>query len=267
MKKFYVMVWIMLVLSLMGCASKEDKEIAQNIVNEINNIEKVSLDIAEQIYNVQSCYNELTETQKKLVENADKLSVYVIELQDLILEEEMKNDPTNTIVEKDLVGIWNGTVGGTHTGNYFYFTPNGYIYYMYSKSSPSQSDFTSEYLIGTSYSIGNYNKNTKEKDGEFYCVANDSDIRFGVTKDNSGKMVLEVKNSVAAGTYTMTGTKVDTTSTKCLHSGCSNLAASTGDSFYCTEHSKRCLECKCYIDEDAMYCLNCIVEALRKMNE
>lgn len=266
MKKIYVFVMVMLVLLLTGCASKEDKAIAQNVISDIENIGTVSLDKAEQIYNVQSSYNELTDTQKKLVKNAELLSTSVIELQDLILEEEIKNDPTNTITEKDLVGIWKEEIGGTHT-DYFYFTQNGHIYFMSSKSAPSQSDFTSDYIIGTSYSIGGYNKDTKEKDGEFYCVANKSDISFGVKKDSSGKMVLDVKNSVAAGTYTMTGEKVDTTPSKCLHSGCTNNAASTGDSYYCTEHSSRCLECNCYIDEDAMFCLNCIVEALREMNE
>ena len=49
-----------------------------------------------------------------------------------------------------------------------------------------------------------------------------------------------------------------TKTTKCRHSGCNNYIASSGDTAYCETHSKRCAECNKYIDEDAVYCMDCI---------
>ena len=50
---------------------------------------------------------------------------------------------------------------------------------------------------------------------------------------------------------------------KCAKSGCSSKAVTTGDSIYCAKHSNRCLNCSCYIDGDAMYCMSCIRQALQ----
>lgn len=50
---------------------------------------------------------------------------------------------------------------------------------------------------------------------------------------------------------------------KCAKSGCDSNAVTTGDSIYCAKHSNRCLNCSCYIDGDAMYCMSCIKKALR----
>lgn len=55
-----------------------------------------------------------------------------------------------------------------------------------------------------------------------------------------------------------------TRTTKCAHSGCNNSVASSGDTNCCTIHSNRCLNCKAYIDEDAMYCMKCLKKALQK---
>ena len=30
----------------------------------------------------------------------------------------------------------------------------------------------------------------------------------------------------------------------------------------CTIHSNRCNECNCYIDEDALFCMSCILKGL-----
>ena len=49
-----------------------------------------------------------------------------------------------------------------------------------------------------------------------------------------------------------------TPTTKCAHSGCNNYIASSGDTNCCTIHSKKCLNCGKYIDEDATYCMSCI---------
>ena len=57
--------------------------------------------------------------------------------------------------------------------------------------------------------------------------------------------------------------KYGTPSTKCAHPGCNNKIASSGDTNCCTTHSRRCLNCGKYIDEDAMYCMDCITNAVK----
>lgn len=52
-----------------------------------------------------------------------------------------------------------------------------------------------------------------------------------------------------------------TPSTKCAIAGCSRNIASSGDTNCCSYHSNSCLECGCYIDSDAMYCMDCIYDA------
>ena len=52
-----------------------------------------------------------------------------------------------------------------------------------------------------------------------------------------------------------------TPTTICAHSGCTNYIASSGDTNCCTVHSRKCLECGKYIDEDATYCMNCLSKA------
>ena len=56
--------------------------------------------------------------------------------------------------------------------------------------------------------------------------------------------------------------KYGTSTTKCAVSGCSRYIASSGDTNCCTTHSNRCGECHCYIDGDAMFCMDCIYDAL-----
>lgn len=55
--------------------------------------------------------------------------------------------------------------------------------------------------------------------------------------------------------------KYGTPTTKCATSGCKNYIASSGDTNCCVTHSNKCLECKCYIDGDAIYCMSCIMKA------
>ena len=49
-----------------------------------------------------------------------------------------------------------------------------------------------------------------------------------------------------------------TPNTKCNHSGCNNSIASSGDTNCCVIHSNKCLNCGKYIDEDAMFCMDCL---------
>lgn len=55
--------------------------------------------------------------------------------------------------------------------------------------------------------------------------------------------------------------KYGTPTTICAHRGCNNYIATSGDTSYCTMHSKKCLECGKYIDEDATYCMDCLKKA------
>ena len=52
--------------------------------------------------------------------------------------------------------------------------------------------------------------------------------------------------------------KFGTPDTVCVHRGCSSYIASSGDTNCCVEHSNECMNCGCYIDGDAMYCMGCL---------
>lgn len=69
-------------------------------------------------------------------------------------------------------------------------------------------------------------------------------------------------NTSARGvTATFFTNKYGTETTKCAHAGCSNYIASSGDTNCCPTHSNRCIGCNCYIDGDALMCLECITSA------
>jgi outer membrane murein-binding lipoprotein Lpp len=57
--------------------------------------------------------------------------------------------------------------------------------------------------------------------------------------------------------------KYGTSTTICAHSGCNSYIASSGDTNCCTSHSKKCAECKKYIDEDAVWCVDCLLNAFK----
>ena len=65
-------------------------------------------------------------------------------------------------------------------------------------------------------------------------------------------------NSSESSTFT---NKYGTPTTKCAHPGCNNYIASSGNTNCCTKHSNKCLSCGKYIDEDAMYCIDCLTKA------
>lgn len=65
-------------------------------------------------------------------------------------------------------------------------------------------------------------------------------------------------NSSSSSSFT---NKYGSPSTECAHPGCTNKIASSGDTNCCTTHSRRCANCGCYIDEDAIYCMNCLKSA------
>lgn len=54
--------------------------------------------------------------------------------------------------------------------------------------------------------------------------------------------------------------KYGTATTKCAYPGCTQNIASSGDTNCCVSHSNKCLNCDCYIDSDAMYCMSCLTK-------
>lgn len=261
-----IRLWAILIVScvlLCGCVSEEDKNAAQSVIDQINGIDSVTLESAKFIYEIQNEYNALSDKQKNMVKNYSKFKDITTQLEQLVIEDEIKNDPTNTITESDLIGIWQEDGADTHVG-YLYFTQQGYVYYLVSKETATQSDFTDEYLISTKYLLGDYNNATRVKEGEFYCVPSKINYGFSVTKSVDGEMTLDVTGEILEGIYHKSGEKIDLTPKQCRHNGCSKKAVTSGDSRYCEEHSNECMGCGEYIDEDAMFCLNCIVDALKE---
>ena len=57
--------------------------------------------------------------------------------------------------------------------------------------------------------------------------------------------------------------KYGTATTKCVVNGCNNYIASSGDTNCCVLHSNKCIECNKYIDGDALFCMDCIKDAMK----
>lgn len=70
--------------------------------------------------------------------------------------------------------------------------------------------------------------------------------------DNSTNNIAHPLNS---GIFT---NSYGTATTKCVHNGCNNTIASSGDTNCCIVHSNKCLNCGKYIDEDAFFCMDCL---------
>lgn len=85
-----------------------------------------------------------------------------------------------------------------------------------------------------------------------------------VFKSSSEESYSYNSNSKSSNESSSFTNEYGTSTTKCAHSGCTNYIASSGDTNCCTTHSKKCLECGKYIDEDALYCMSCISAAATK---
>ena len=57
--------------------------------------------------------------------------------------------------------------------------------------------------------------------------------------------------------------KYGTATTKCVVNGCNSYIASSGDTNCCVLHSNKCIECNKYIDGDALFCMDCIKDAMK----
>ena len=58
-----------------------------------------------------------------------------------------------------------------------------------------------------------------------------------------------------------------TLETECMHNGCHNTIALFGDTCNCIVHSNKCLNCGKYIDEDAIFCMECLTGAISGWEE
>lgn len=162
---------------------------------------EVTLEKADMINEIQKAYESLNEKQKKLLDNYETLESASAVLKELTEEEEMKKDPTYSITKDDLVGIWEeDDTSDLHRG-YFYFTKDGNVYYLASKTKIALSDFTSEYLLSRSFELGEYNRETKLKEGSFYCIPAESDYQLAVSKTAFGEINLEIIGKTVGGTY------------------------------------------------------------------
>lgn len=52
--------------------------------------------------------------------------------------------------------------------------------------------------------------------------------------------------------------KYGTAGTRCAYNGCNKYIAASGDTNCCITHSNKCLNCGCYIDYDATFCMDCM---------
>lgn len=94
------------------------------------------------------------------------------------------------------------------------------------------------------------------------CSAPNTDSNPGISSAPE-----ETEHSAPVQSYTPTPrisftNKYGTSTTKCVQSGCNNYIATSGDTNCCVTHSSNCLECGCYIDGDAMYCMSCLEKAI-----
>ena len=148
------------------------------------------------------------------------------------------------------------------------------IAYMLTGSSPNEyAEAASTVSKATSkpYSHGTASS-SKDKYGEgaeYDKNVQDIADAFGEDPDVVNKTLHGMAddiNSSSSGISSNTRTfsnKYGSATTRCAHAGCTKTIAPSGDTNCCTIHSKRCLECDCYIDEDATYCMSCIEKVLQ----
>ena len=106
--------------------------------------------------------------------------------------------------------------------------------------------------------------NSSDNDYEFKNDSNDDHNYSYKNDDNDYNYSYDDNDD---DDYSYFSNKYGSRTTKCAQSGCSNYIASSGDTAYCTSHSNKCLECYCYIDGDAMYCMDCLTEAANDIKD
>lgn len=191
-----------------------------------------------------------------------------------------------SLTKADIIGVWCEENPDDEFRGYFYFAPDDNVYYKASKEAADISDFGANYKVSYGYEICDYDANIGGQEGTFdSCVSSDV-ATFSIIQKDNDTYYMEMNFGVSSGIYYKTNKETDitentsgqntitnnidvtsftnaygTSTTKCAHNGCSNYIASSGDTNCCTTHSNRCLGCKKYIDEDALYCVSCIEKA------
>lgn len=80
--------------------------------------------------------------------------------------------------------------------------------------------------------------------------------------DVSSAIVESVDSARKIKTFTSSNSSSSSSTKTCAEPGCSRSAVRSGDSVYCSTHSSKCLNCGCYVDKDAMFCMDCLRDAL-----
>lgn len=241
---------------------KTDKEIAKEVSDSIDNIGNVTLDKEDEILKIKDRYDQLTKKQKRRVKNHDILENAISELDFLHELEKLKDDPTYTLNEEDMVGIWKERNPKEERTEYYYFAPNGYIYYISCEYEPTQSTFTSEYRISTSYEFEGYDREKAHMKGFFYCYPVEETLNFAVIRDEQGRMVMTVTRhegsfDTGTGSFGKTSIPIDNRVTTgnnssaknkqkcevCSREGTNKYESFTGQTeYYCSQHYKELLE-------------------------
>lgn len=226
-----------MIITFCGCSNAEDKAEANKVIAQIDLLDIASVREPNKIYEVQEAFNSLTESQKKLVTNQD----YLYELLDKISQ---FDEETFSITMDDIRGLWEeDNPESVHCG-YIFFSSDDSVYYMGSKKRISIKDMSADYIIGSNYSIGEYNYETNQKDGK---IENGQVVyRFSLEKNDKKDIVLEIENDVIKGTYHKIESIGKTTNDvnitpNCIVEGCDNIAThklngTSGIEWYCNSH-------------------------------
>ncbi len=98
------------------------------------------------------------------------------------------------------------------------------------------------------------------------CACGTTSLYTSSSSYSSSGITSNKTSSTTSSTSVHFTNKYGTSSTKCAHSGCNEYIAPSGDTNCCTKHSRKCLECGKYIDEDALYCIDCLAMAADKVS-
>lgn len=94
-----------------------------------------------------------------------------------------------------------------------------------------------------------------------------ADFQNDISKNREEKSSNISSNNKSNSTIKTTSftNKYGSATTMCAHYGCSNYIAPTGDTNCCTIHSRKCGNCGKYIDEDALFCMDCLEKAIKNL--
>lgn len=91
--------------SLNSCYNEPSEEVSK-VIEMIDGLTTITLDSKDQLNAISSAYAELTKSEKEQVSNYDEYIDAKNIYEELVLEDETKDDPTRNIVLDDLIGTW-----------------------------------------------------------------------------------------------------------------------------------------------------------------